>query len=112
MLLILLLNPHVIGIFHFCEKSEMLHLGIKNPTFTYNVGLSTISSVDQREIRLLVTENLSFNSHSEQVAARANSSHKIFCSSTTKGGGVLLQTYKSCVKPLHEHHYMNQPIQM
>lgn len=87
------------------EKTKVLHLGAGNPRHSYHIATSAIQSVNQhRDLGFLVTRDLSFDEHCDQIAAKAAGvMHKVFKGLTIKNSAVLLQAFKTYVRPLLEY---------
>lgn len=87
------------------EKSHVLHLGPRNARFSYNIGGVTVSSATSvRDLGFIVSEDLSFDSHCEYIATKATRLiYNIFRALSTRKHEVLLQAYKTYVRPVLEY---------
>lgn len=82
----------------------VLHLGSKPNEHSYRLGTSVVGKVEQvRDLRFLVQHDLSFDKPCDGVTSKASVViYRIFRSLSTRNSAVLLQTYKSFVRPLVE----------
>ena len=87
------------------EKTEVLHLGVKNRGHTYQVDGLAIQTVDQiKDLGFIITNNLSFEPHCDAVANKAlNMIHRIFRALATNDSNVFIRAFKTYVKPLLEY---------
>ncbi|EYC06910.1 hypothetical protein Y032_0073g764 [Ancylostoma ceylanicum] len=87
------------------EKTKVLRLGSHISSCNYTLAGTPVANVEKvRDLGFIVTSNLGFDSHCQDIASKAMKLvHNLFRALSTRNSMVYLKAYKSFIRPMLEY---------